>query len=164
MLIARAAELRAVRERECHACVRIVELTALGAGPDVRDRPYRRRSLILGGLAVLLVGPFVANPLRLPDTVIESYLLREVPLGSASSDVHQLIARHGWELASYHEEDSGFVDRSTRPRTVVGESSIRASLGNYWGLPFEVNVTVFWGFDAEERLIGIGIWRTANGL
>jgi hypothetical protein len=42
--------------------------------------------------------------------------------------------------------------------------SIRASLGNYQGIPFQANVTVFWGFDENGKLIGIWVWKTWDAI
>ena len=45
----------------------------------------------------------------------------------------------------------------------IGTQHLRASLGDYQGIPFEVNVTAFWGFDADGKLIDIWVWKTFEG-
>lgn len=58
---------------------------------------------------------------------------------------------------------------SYEPMTVVGVSSIRVNLGDYrsaltFFFLFITNVTAFWGFDAEGKLIDIWVWKTTDAL
>jgi hypothetical protein len=101
--------------------------------------------------------------LRRSEATIRARLLDEVPLGSAMSQVQQQIAQHGWELGQVNS-DRGFLDRRTKPSTVAGAKSIDASLGDYRGFPFMVNVTVFWAFDADGSLIDVWVWKTQDSL
>jgi len=65
-----------------------------------------------------------------------------------------------WKIA-YISKDHGFHDqRQDRTEEVVGAMSIRASLGDYQGLPFKANITVYWGFDVTGKLIDIWVWKT----
>ena len=101
--------------------------------------------------------------LRRSEATIRERLLREVPLGSSMNQVEQQIAKHGWEL-DHIDKNSGFYDHRENPSKVTGAKSIRASLGDYRGIPFMVNVTVFWGFDSTESLIVIWVWKTEDSL
>ena len=78
-------------------------------------------------------------------------------------DVRLTIAKKKWRVVS-ESEDYGFYDQRTRPARSTGVKHIRASLGDYQGFPWEVNVTVFWGFDTEAKLIDIWVWKTADAL
>lgn len=100
--------------------------------------------------------------LRQPEALIKSALLLEAPLGSSISRVEELIRRHKWKL-SYPLADTGFYDQRTRPPGVVGTQHLRASLGDYQSILLEANVTAFWGFDADGKLIDIWVWKTFDG-
>jgi len=112
-------------------------------------------------LAAILVASF--NPLRRPEAVIRNDLLSEMPLGSSIVQVQGSIQRHGWIL-SYPLADTGFLDQRTKPNREVGVKHFRASLGDYRDIPWEANVTAFWGFDETGKLIDLWIWRTWDGL
>ncbi|NOY68863.1 MAG: hypothetical protein GXP53_05135 [Deltaproteobacteria bacterium] len=102
------------------------------------------------------------NPLRRPDAMVKSWLLDMTPVGNSISQVENIIRDNGWE--------SQGIDRTTGyPSEVdylnkVGSSSIRASLGDYQGIPLKCNVTAFWGFDENGTLVDIRVWRTRDGI
>jgi len=104
-----------------------------------------------------------SNPLRRSEEHIYNRLLREIPRGTPLPDVKKYIEARGWKV-DYIDENSGFINRRREPGTLVGEKSIRTSLGDYQDIPFEANVTVFWGFDKDSRLIDIWVWKTWDGL
>ena len=93
------------------------------------------------------------------ETCLQDDLLARVPLGSDISDVRALIRDQSWKV-TYDDESRGFLDQRTRPAQIVGAGSIRAEVGNYQGLPWRVFVTVFWGFDADNKLVDIWVWKT----
>lgn len=101
--------------------------------------------------------------LRRSEATIRARLLEEVPLGSSMDQVLRQIAKHGWDL-DHIDEKNGFYHQRQNPPRIVGAKSIRASLGDYRGIPFMVNVTVFWGFDASGSLIDIWVWKTEDSL
>jgi len=55
------------------------------------------------------------------------------------------------------------LNQSLNPEEVIGEKSIRVSVGSY-GFIFKTNVTVFFGFDEDSKLIDIWIWKTTDSL
>jgi hypothetical protein len=116
---------------------------------------------VFAGLGLILFA--ASNPLRRSDSRIRSQLLEEAPLGSSILQVSSIIFRHGWTLA-YPLADTGFYDQRSRPARIVGKKHLRASLGNYQDIPWRANVTVFWGFDENDRLIDVWVWKTWNGL
>lgn len=121
--------------------------------------------LIAFVLAALLAG-FVAvvfsNPLRQPETAIRESLLQDTPLGSSLSVVRVYAQEQGWDIQCVNEE-GGFYDQRTRPAKVTGQQSLRASLGDYHS-PFLTEVTVFWGFDEQSRLMDIWVWKVTDAL
>jgi hypothetical protein len=46
----------------------------------------------------------------------------------------------------------------------TSDTYIRGELGDYQNLPFRTAVTVFWEFDASNRLSDIRIWKTTDGF
>ena len=82
------------------------------------------------------------------------------------SDVRALIEKNRWR-ADFVNVNQGFLDQRDYSGTggqVIGVKSYRASLGDYPGIPFDTNVTLFWGFNADGRLIDVWVWKTVNGL
>jgi hypothetical protein len=126
-----------------------------------RRIPWRLATLIL--FAVASTSDAAGFSLRRSEATIRARLLEEVPLGSSMNQVEQQIARHGWVL-DHIDRNGGFDDQREKPSKVTGAKSIRASLGDYRGLPFMVNVTVFWGFDVSGSLIDIWVWKTEDSL
>jgi hypothetical protein len=116
--------------------------------------------LVAASVAIIVAA---RNPLRRPEAAIEADLLREAPLGSSTAQVEAMIRRHGWKL-SYPLATTGFDDQRTRPARETGAMHFRASLGDYQDIPWEANVTVFWGFDQSGRLIDLWVWKTWDSL
>ena len=110
--------------------------------------------------------PSEALWLRLPEVTLERKILEETPLGATASEVQEFIREEGWDLvgADFHNAKKGFLDQRVRPYAIVGQSSIRAELGRYFGFPFWTYVTAFWGFDSEGKLIAIWVWKTVDGF
>ena len=48
---------------------------------------------------------------------------------------------------------------------IVGSSSLEMHLGEYRELPIPLStdVTAFWGFDGNGRLIDVWVWKTTDG-
>ena len=122
----------------------------------------RSKITFLFFLVILLFAAF-ANPLKWPLPFLESYVLGITPIGSSFDEVNSEVGSREWDL-SYASRSVGFSDQRTRSGKVVGHMSIRASLGNYQGIPFVTNVTVFWGFDSAGSLIDIWVWKTKDGF
>jgi len=114
-------------------------------------------------VAAILAAWASLNPLRRSEAAIQADLLHEAPLGSTTAQVEAMIQRHGWKL-SYPLASTGFFDQRSRPARETGTQHFRASLGDYRDIPFQANVTVFWGFDRNGRLTDLWVWKTWNGL
>lgn len=117
--------------------------------------------VIMATTTILCV--MLLNPLRLPEGSIRMIILNKTPLGTQFSEVRKCIEKEGWKIDTV-DENNGFWDQRENKNAVVGEKSIRASLGDYQDIPFMANVTVFWGFDKNSRLIDIWVWKTWDGL
>jgi hypothetical protein len=93
-------------------------------------------------------------------------LLKKTPLGSSFQEVRALVERRGW-LDPYYIGTSGFLKQEPGlPVVEVGVTSLRGRLGHYWQLPllFRTDVTAFWGFDKDGRLIDVWVWKTTDAL
>jgi hypothetical protein len=86
---------------------------------------------------------------------IRDILLSQTPIGSSLADVRKLFERRGWLVQSY-EGNTGFLRLDAGVQNdVVGVSSLQGKLGDYG----EVSISAFWGFDRNNLLIDIGVWR-----
>lgn len=117
-------------------------------------------------LGVLGLIGFQFSGLRRADSSIRSGILSATPLGSDPDAVLAVIRAKEWSTHGYVQQ--GFHRQAAGVRSeLIGKSSIRASLGDYHGPPyfvFSTNVTAFWGFDENRRLIEVWIWRTTDAL
>ena len=101
--------------------------------------------------------------LRRSEASIRDRILNEVPLGSSIARVEQQIAGHQWKV-THVNLNGGFFDRRTRPYKVTGEKSMEAWIGDYRGLPFKVDVSVYWAFDANGSLIDVWVYKEWDSL
>ena len=104
---------------------------------------------------------------RKSEDAIRKQLLRETPIGTSIDQVRLYADMRGWRDPN-HDENRGFLKQDHwpdgRPRnTDIGEKSVRGDLGDY-GLIFRTNVAVYWGFNADGKLIEIWVWKTTDAL
>ena len=124
----------------------------------------RFRLLILPSLLLVLLGAGCSWNLRQSAERTEAALLALTPLGSSPEAVLELVKKKGWSSPGFNAH-AGFLKQQSPQSAVIGRSHIRASLGNYQALPLgTTNVTAFWGFDENRRLIQIWIWKTTDSL
>jgi hypothetical protein len=118
-----------------------------------------------------LVNRYISNDWRRgKDADLQQRIFTETPLGSSMSQVEDVIRREGWDRIRI-DRAHGFLDQRERrarrsgtlPQT-VGMMSIQANAGDFQGVPFQSNVTVFWGFDQDGKLIDAWAWRTTDAL
>ena len=113
-----------------------------------------RKLIIAFVVCVVALFAFLAsNPLRRSESGVRRWLEKTTPLGSSLSDVQATATRRGWHGA----RNEGSDGKTTG-------TFIRGELGDYQGLPFRTSVTVFWEFDASNRLANIRVWKTTDGL
>lgn len=118
--------------------------------------------IVLIGLVGLVFLVF-SSPLRQSEERIREDILMMTPLGSKFEYVLSILSKEKWEIR-YVSESKGFYHQGVIPPKGVGDKSIKAFLGSYQGLPFKASVVVYWGFDADGKLIDIWVWKTWNGL
>jgi hypothetical protein len=112
------------------------------------------RTLVLSVVVcVAAFGALTLNPLRRSEASIRSWLEKATPLGSSLSHVQATATQRGWYDARAQGSDGHTSD-----------TYIRGELGDYQNLPFRTAVTVFWEFDASNRLSDIRIWKTTDGF
>jgi hypothetical protein len=104
-----------------------------------------------------------AIPLRRDEATIGASLLPQTPLGSSTSEVRGILAARCWLDRSYSGTTGYYYQPSGQPARTIGVTSLRGHLGQY-GFPFRTAVTVFWGFDRNDRLIDIWVWKTTDAL
>jgi len=151
-------------------------LIAVGVGIATRNTS-RRRTFGYAAVAALawlswqeaLAIHYIASDWRRgKDSDLQERILAETPVGSSMSQVEQVIRSEGWKVIRVDRE-RGFLDqRETTKRPdfnfpVVGVMHIEADAGDVQGVPFRSNVTVFWGFDRDGKLIDAWAWRTTDG-
>jgi hypothetical protein len=100
---------------------------------------------------------------RRPPAELREVVLAKTPIGTSMDDVRSRVVDSNWHLMSF-DEQRGFLDQRARRATTIGSKHIRASAGDYQGFPFQVNTTIFWGFDDTGRLIDIWVWQTVDAL
>jgi hypothetical protein len=126
-----------------------------------------KRPLIIGisGIAIIAIGLFVSSCSSLrSESSIRASLLKQMPIGSSSSDVRTFVAKKGWLDQSYAGTNFGYYKQEPgEPAHTVGVSSICGQLGHYY-LPFRTDVTAFWGFDADGHLMDVWVWKTTDAL
>jgi hypothetical protein len=116
-------------------------------------------TIVIVSIALLIF----SNPIRWPVSLIREYVLNITPLNTSFETVEASIKKRKWSV-SYKDRGRGFYHQGVTPKRVIGSMSIQASLGDYQGIPFKANVTVFWGFDKESRLIDIWVWKTWDAI
>lgn len=121
-----------------------------------------KRRLFLLALALLAL-VVISNPLRRSEDHIKDRLLVATPLGTSMAEVESYIRDQGWEIVVVRM-NSGFRAPRVRPEIKIGSKSIRAYLGYYQGIPWRVDVTVFWGFNEQSELIDIWVWKDPDTL
>ena len=127
------------------------------------SKPRMLLLVVFTALVFVSVGLCVAYPLWRSESSIRAYLLRQTPLGSSIQEVRAFLERRGWLDRSYSGDTGYYFQPVGQPARTVGVSSLTGDLGQY-GFPLRVSVTAFWGFDANDRLIDIWVWKTTDAL
>jgi hypothetical protein len=114
-------------------------------------------------IVILFVCFLFTNPLRWPASCLRLYLLQMTPLNSKYDEVEKKISFKNWDVNGSSKK-FGFYDQRDTHAKITGDMYIRASLGDYWGIPFKANVTVYWGFSKQGELIDVWVWKTWDGF
>jgi hypothetical protein len=118
---------------------------------------------IILGIILSFVFILFLNPIRWPEKYIEWSVLKTTPMNSSFDETKKVINQNGWKIDEF-SKSHGFYDQRLRPTKTTGDMFIRASLGSYRGVPWRTYVTVYWGFDKEEKLIDVWVWKTQDGI
>ena len=116
---------------------------------------------VLPALGVLVFAARVQLDLRRkPAETVRAHLLARAPVGSGGPEVRALINRLGWRFVRY-DESQGFYRQHRAP--MIGSKHVQADAGHYYEL-FRADVHVFWGFDADGRLVDAWVRKEIDGL
>ena len=124
---------------------------------------YKKFITFFISIIILIIAVVLSNPLRWSEESIERYVLNKTPINSSFDEVRLVINNHKWKISD-SSQTHGFYDQRFRPAKITGDMYIRASLGDYQGIPFEANVTIYWGFGKDGKLIDVWIWKTWDAL
>jgi hypothetical protein len=116
---------------------------------------------LLGGCIALALFGAVLWPgsIFTPDFLIRLSLLRQTPLGSTTAEVTAILIEKGWYNPKYLGT-TGFLDqRGGTFRTIIGATSVSGNIGDLGPM----NLTAFWGFNEDGKLIDVSVWRTFDG-
>lgn len=111
-------------------------------------------------LAVVVIS--VASPNRWPSPIIRQYVLFSTPVGSTYVATVDVIRSKGWVYTV--DQKRGFNNYLKEPKEIVGSKSVHSNWGSYRGLPLKTHVSIYWGFDDQERLIDVLVRKTRDGL
>jgi hypothetical protein len=102
--------------------------------------------------------PGIINPLRRPAWLIQAHMLLITPIGTGMEDVINFVeSNENWDVRINY--NSGFLKQEPgKPRITIGEKSIRVFHGQYSTI-LNTFVTVYYGFDENENLIDIWVWK-----
>ncbi len=124
-----------------------------------------KKAFLITFALLVLVGSAEAASigLRRSEAAIRDAIFKLTPLGSPSSVVLAVIKKERWDSQGL-DSRSGFLKQEAGKKTeIVGVASIRANLGHHWTFPFlTTDVSAFWAFDKEGRLIDVWIWKTVD--
>ena len=88
---------------------------------------------------------------------------RDTPLGTPSNDVRAFLEQRGWLDHNYAGTTGFYRQEPGEPPRVIGVSSLHARLGYYY-LSLRTDVTAYWGFDDNGRLVDVWVRKTVNTL
>lgn len=87
----------------------------------------------------------------------ESMILKKTPLGSSENDVIRYLSSRG--KLDFDKFPVGFNKRGDGldENRLVGEKSIKATVGNCLSFGFKRLVVAWWAFDENDRLVGVWV-------
>lgn len=115
-------------------------------------------AVLLSFFILLLSG---CSELSKSEETIKAEILSHVPFDSDISEVVEYLKFQKYEI-DFVDKHDGFLDQRVRPAKITGKMSISANFGDYRGFIFMVNVTVYFAFDENGKLIDIWVWKTMD--
>ena len=136
----------------------------------------KKRNIMTGMLvtiSIVVLTVFVAvllNPLRWPERSIREKMLTLTPIGTKMDDVINIIDENK-EWKKYPVRNYGYYYYDGQPSRhyteredrVVGVKSMYVYIGEY-RMIFATDVTVFYGFDMDSKLIDIAVLKEKDTL
>ena len=114
-------------------------------------------------IIVVVFFVFLSNPLRKSNEEIRANILALTPIGTSMEDVLKVIENNKkWKIL-WIKNDYRYETTDLSGDFIIGEKSIRASIGKYINL-FKVDVQIYWGFDENSKLIDVGVRKDAAGF
>jgi len=129
-------------------------------------------------IAIFIALPIVAltvslmillNPLRWPEKSIRVKMLKLTPIGTKIEDVVSIINDNDkWKMYPVRNYGYYYSGQPSRHYTeledcVVGVKSMYVYIGEYRTI-FATDVTVFYGFDEDSKLIDIAVLKEKDSL
>jgi hypothetical protein len=121
--------------------------------------------------ALSVIVTALKNPLRESEENMRTNLLKLIPLGTDMQEVIRIVeGKDGW-MIRWVSENHGIVVGDFGPDTIletddqvsIGEKSMRVYLGYYYRYFFlQTDVSAFFAFDENSKLIKIAILKSAN--
>ena len=118
---------------------------------------------IIAAVFVLLVACVAVNRTRYSEAHVTGILYQMTPLGTSYDEV---LRRVDDNYKFVHpNERTGFLRVDPAGSQVVGVRSLEAHIVDYWHFPIgTTTVDAFWGFDRNNKLIEIWVWKTTDSL
>lgn len=141
------------------------ERIKMGRYPQIFEKLMTKRKIfILIGLFIIVVATvvFYFRPvIWLSKEQIYGRMLKYTPIGCDKRRVLEYVKEKDYEV---EEDIQDAYDRNYPRENKIGSSYIRVYLGHYQGIPWRCDVTVFWIFDKDKKLIHIDVWKSYDAL
>jgi len=130
--------------------------------------------IYFAALTLLVVSWNSFNLIRNDEESLRKKLLLNTPITSSFSEVEDYARKHDWKTVKI-DKNSGFYDQrknqckigkiNTSGLCIVGKSYIEYDLGHYKDLMFFItSISAFYGFDENNNLIEIWVWKTTDSI
>ena len=125
--------------------------------------------IVISVVAFIVLAVIMSNPLRWPDSRIRANMLKHTPIGTNIVDVIKFVeSNENWKI--YHIYQNGYMLKDgiiSRPSKQneysVGVTSMEVRLGEYRTI-FATDVSIFFAFDEDSKLIDIGVLKENDVL
>ena len=113
------------------------------------------------GICMLVQGcTVIGNPYK-DAAAMRQELLKFTPLGSTMAEVETKLKKK--HVAYDKNLRHGFVRR--RDRQMIGAKCLEVDFGGYRSALFSTTgITSFWGFDADDKLVDVWVWKAVDSL
>ena len=120
-----------------------------------------KRNIIISLILLISIGMFLFLPsIRKSSDTIRNSILSELPLGSSMKQTQKFLKLRKWELRSISRHTGYYHSKLHRE---IGKQSIRAYAGHYQSW-LRVDVSIFFGFDSEDKLIDLYVRKEQEGI